>query len=203
MVNLFDIWLEQIKIIATIILYLSITIFLIYVISYILIRQKKNKQLESIQREILREGAINVKKFRLRYLFTSNKGINPINEGNIIAYVMAKNDNDLYSIFAVRKTKFAQVEFYKVPQGKHSDLFRDVTLSDWNFNLDDKNLFMIKNKELVANQGQYDDKNSSVDTIGNLAPLVHKAILANFIHRIRLREKKLIKLGEDEIQTQR
>lgn len=201
MATLFELWLDQLKFIATLLLYLSISIIVIYIVSYILIRRKKNNQLESIQREILREGAVNVKKFKLRYLFTSNKGTNPFNEGKIMAYILAKNDSKLYSIFAVRKTNFSQVNFYKVPVGEHSDLVRDVTLDEWNFSHDDKNLFLIKNMEQVPNNAVYDEKMGSVDTIGNLAPLVHKAILANYIHRIRLREKKLIKLGEDEIRN--
>ncbi len=138
---------------------------------------------------------------KLRFLFTSRKGVNPLNEGKILAYIMAKIDDTLYSVFAVRKTQFAQVEFYKVKAGLHSDLFRDVTLEGWNFTLDERNLFMIDNETDVTRDFVYSKEHASVDTIGNLAPLVHKAILANYIHRIRIREKKLIKLQEDEMRT--
>jgi len=203
MATLIEVWLSQLKFIATFIMYLSISIIIIYIVSYFLIRRKKNKQLENIQREIIREGEANVKKFKLRYLFTSNQGKNPVNEGKIIAYVMAKNDGNLHSVFAVRRNNFSQVNFYKVPVGEHSDLVRDVTLDDWNFGFDDKNLFLVKNMKQVPNEALYNEKMGSVDTIGNLAPLVHKAILANYVHRIRLREKKLIKLGEDEIRNAR
>lgn len=182
-------------------MYLCISIVVIYVISSMLMRRKRNKELESVQKEIMREGAVNVRKFKLRNLFTSNKGTNPINEGKIVAYALVKNDEHLYSVFAVRKNNFAQIEFYKVPSGKHTQLFRDVTLEEWNFAYDDKNLFLIKNVEQVPNDAKYDEAKGSVDTIGNLAPLVHKAILANYIHRIRLREKKLIKLAEEELQS--
>lgn len=201
--TLLEIWLGQLKFIAMLILYISITIFIIYIFSYVLIRRKRNKELEGIQREIIREGEVNAKKFKLRYLFTSNNGVNPFNEGKIISYVLAKNDDKMYSIFAVRKTNLAQINFYKVPYGEHSDLFTDVTLKEWNFNYDDKNLFLIKNLESVPNEAVFNEESGSVDTIGNLAPLVHKAILANYVHRIRLREKKLIKLGEDEMGASR
>lgn len=198
---IFDSLISWAKTAAIWIMYIVIIGALIYVISLYYIRRKNNKRLEDIQQEILREGRVNVNEMKLRFLFTSRKGVNPLNEGKIVAYVMGQNDGVLYSIFAVRKTQFAQVDFYKVKTGLHSDLFRDVTLDGWNFTPDERNLFLINNETHVTLDYHYSKERASVDTIGNLAPLVHKAILANYIHRIRLRERRLLKLSEDEQRT--
>jgi hypothetical protein len=199
----FEKTLIQLRYIAVGVLYIALTVALIYIVSYIVIRRKKHRELEDQQLEILREGKINVKKFRLRSLFTSNNYANPLNEGKIVAYVRARdNDKDL-SVFAVRPRPLSSIKFFVVGSDEHTKLFRDVTLKHWNFTLNEQKLFYVLNSIKVNRLVPYDKETKSFDTIGQMAPLVHKGILANFEHRIRLRERKLIKMPEEELRANR
>jgi hypothetical protein len=197
----FEKTLAQLKFIGLGILYLAIAIAFIYIISYIIIRHKKNKELEDLQQEIMREGRANAKKLHLRHLFTSNNYKNPVNEGKIISYVLGKDNGQTYSIFAVKQSPLSSIMFYRVGNKEHTELFRDVTLKEWNFGMDDTGTFLVSNNNTTNRRIRIvDDKEFKVDTVANLSPLVGKGILANFIHRIRVRERKLIKLPEEEMK---
>jgi len=143
---------------------------------------------------------MNVSKLKLRYLFTSDNLENPVNEGKILAYVVGSLNEKRYSIFAIRNKPLSQLKFFAVQVGRHTKLFRDVMLKDWNFILDKNKLFYVKNETEVERNVPFDDAKKIFDILGNMSPLVHKAILANYEHRMRLRERKLIKLPEDEMR---
>ena len=208
--DVFGSFLTSVKIVAMWGLILFLIAIFIYVAIYIFIRIKKNANLEDDLKDIIRKGKINKDKMKLRNLFTSSDTGKLINEGKIISYVEVEeekskkgNPNTLdkskvgrYSIFAIRKG-FENM-FFKVNKNKHSKLSGDIILDDWNFVLDEQSKFMIINKnKLTINSAKYETEKIGVDTLSKFSPIIQNCILANPFHRIRVRERKLIKLPEE------
>ena len=202
--NAFGSIFSSIKLLVTWLLILFFIGLFIYITIYIFIRIKKNANLEDDLKDIIRKGKINKDKMKLRNLFTSNNTGKLINEGKIISYVEVeeekKNERKLggerFSIFAVRKG-FENL-FFKVNKNKHSKLGGDIILDDWNFVIDEQSKFMIINKnKLTINSAKYETEKIGVDTLSKFSPIIQNCILANPFHRIRVRERKLIKLPEE------
>jgi len=190
--------LASIKIIAMWGLILLFIALFIYVVIYVFIRIKKNSNLEDDLKDIIRKGKINKNNMKLRNLFTSNNAGKLINEGKIISYVeVEENPNkERYSIFAARKG--FETLFFKVVKDKHSKLGGDVILDEWNFVIDEQSRFMVINKnKLTINSAKYETEKIGVDTLSKFSPIIQNCILANPFHRIRVRERKLIKLPEE------
>jgi hypothetical protein len=188
----------------------SVTIFIIGITIYLglalMARWRRNRNTSDEQNRLLVAGRVPAKRLRLRFLFTSEDNKKLVNIGRIVGFVQVKVKNDadeikIYDIFITRKG-FGEYRFYKVPPERHSRAFADVTLYDWNFTLDWENKYMVPNfaeaKMDKVHKSMYE---SGVDTIGLLAPAVHKAVQVNPIHRIQLRMTKMIKVPDESTQT--
>jgi hypothetical protein len=193
-----DILLDKLRTLGIVLVWCAAAVALAYVLALWRTRRKQNREMEERQAEVLRKGRSNAKRLKLRRLYSSKDGAHPMLEGSILAYAEAEDGKRHYALFAARKARFDAPRFYKVDKGRHGPLFRDVTLMDWNFSLDDEGCFLLPNETKTVRSIPYDKDMKSVDTLGNIAPLVHKAILGNYIHRIRMREHRLIKLPEQE-----
>lgn len=175
-------------------------VFIVFLISARKIKQ--NSELESVQRDIIRKGKINVKRKKLNKFYTSIKGNKPVLEGKIIAQVEAIEDEKKYNIFAIRQSPLSKTVFIKMKPENHSKLFGDVISYNWNYILSSNNMFLIENTIEPKGTPQVTDK-IGVNTLRNISPLISDSILANWYHRIKIREKKLIKLPESDIERAR
>lgn len=186
---------------VTVIIIITVFILLVYFIIQIVLRVKRNRKITKEQNEILIKGKLICKRFRLHHLYTSEEDKKLVDMGKISSYVRVKEKEDIYSIFAVKKG-FMDYKFIKIKPDRHSNLFGDVTLFDWNFILDLQSKFYVMNvNELTIKRIKKINESVGVDSIGNLAPVIQKSVQVNPRHRIRLRESKLIKIPDENISS--
>ncbi len=187
------------KIVIGISILLFIFVFFAFVVIKLVIRFRRNKLISEEQNKLLHAGKLTAKKLRLRYLFTSEDGKKLVNIGKIVSFVKIKEGNEVYDVFITKKG-FDEYRFYKVKPDRHSKLFADVVLYDWNFKLDAENKFMVLNTDkLDKDKVEKLSQEVGVDSIGLLSPLIHKAVQVNPLHRIQLRMTKLIKVPDEGI----
>lgn len=188
----------------------SVTLFIIGISIYLglsfMARWRRNRNITDEQNKLLIAGRVPAKQLRLRFLFTSEDNKKLMNIGRIQAFVQIKVKDDdgtikTYDVFIVKKG-FGEYRFFKVPPDRHSRPFADVTLYDWNFTLDWGNKYMVPNfAEPKMDKVKKSIFESGIDSIGLLAPAVHKAVQVNPIHRIQLRMTKMIKVPDESVQT--
>lgn len=198
---------QSLKQIVTVVVIIVVLLVFVFVFFVNMKRYMSNRDLENELQQILKKGAINVRKNKLRNLYTSLDNSNLHLEGKIVAYVQVldvincKSRNskpDLKtkitsSIFAVRKDMLGATIFFKIPFNRHSKLFGDMVLYDWNFKLKSDKYYVINTDDYLK-PVKYKGKEIGVDTLGKIAPLIAKSIKANYAHNMRMRESKLIKV---------
>ena len=142
-------------------------------------------------------GKANVKDLSLTHLWLSDNGSKKVDAGKIVSFVKIKDKGkEINNCIVVKERKLEPFKFYLVDDktiiNKH--ITGDIILNSWNFRLDDNNNFYVKNKqEVILIEPLVEGAMVGVDTLKKLAPLVHSSINANPIHRIRLRESRLIR----------
>ena len=188
------------KHILSIAILLFVLVFVGYTVIWFVARIKRNRQISEAQRQMLNAGRLNVQRLRLRHLFTSDQNKKLVNVGKISSFIKVQDSEtkEISHIFAVRKGRLDEYRFYKVPMSRHSSLFADVVLYDWNFRLD------AENKYMVLNSGKIEDRvmrkvagETGIDSIGLLSPVINKAVQVNPVHRMQLRMTKLVKMPDE------
>lgn len=187
------------------VLLLVVLIFIFNVIIKTIMKRKRNKFVTHEQEMILNVGKRAVKEKRLRDLFLSDSGKKPLNLGKIIGFTrIQENDKSQSDIFIV-KNRYKDLKFFKVNPKQHGDVVGDVVLYNWNFTLDPDTRFLIPNFRDAINvesQRMGFVKESGIDSIGSLKPVIHKAVQINPLHRIMIRLKSLIDLGDERGEYQ-
>jgi len=190
---------NALRVVFTILSILFFFAFFVYILMIILYNHKRNQSLETDMQKIIREGRGIVRKNKIGSLYLSSNYKKPIHVGKIISTLLIKEVNEKISrVFVLKTGTFKPFIFMKCSTfDMKGDLTGDITLKRWNFTNDEEGKFYIENTiSYDINVKKINDE--LVDVLSNIAPMVHKSILANPIHRIRLREKKLIKLPDEE-----
>lgn len=173
------------------------------VLLFIYIRKiNQNSNLETIQMEIIRKGRSYVRSNRLRNLYTSTEDGKTIKEGRIIAFVPVEDKGVVWNIIAFRKSFISPILFIKSRPYEHSEVYQDIVLDGWNYSLGTDGKFLQMNS-IYPKKGSSYTKDVGVDTIKEFSPIVSNSILANWYHRIKMRERNLLKLPESELDAKR
>jgi hypothetical protein len=187
------------------VLILVVLILVFNVIIRTIMRRKRNKFVTHEQEVILNAGKRAVKEKRLRDLFISDKGKKPVNLGKIIGFTRVVDKDKVQEDIFIVKNRFRDLKFFKVRPDRHSDAVGDVTLYDWNFTLDPETRFLIPNfrdSVKIESVKMKFVKESGIDSIGSLKPVIHKAVQINPLHRIMIRLKSLIDMGDERSDYQ-
>ena len=190
-------------------IYWGLVISFVVIISFSCIyyykKSKTKLKLNDFQNEIISEGKHIVKDNMLRNLYLSDNGSKQINVGKIQACVVIKEKELNYYIFAIKKGIFPNYKFYKVKfddveiKEGNKEIFGDVVLNKWNFKRDNSGIIFVYNEDSeISSEVVKDNNRIGVDTIARVSPLVSNAILINAVHRLRMREAKLIRLPSDD-----
>jgi hypothetical protein len=203
---------EGLRAVLVWLLILVVIIIVFNIVARIVMRRKRNKFVTHEQGMILNAGKRAVKEKRLRDLFISDSGKKPVNMGKIIGFTRIEDtirDKDEVRkqekhVFIV-KNRFRELAFFKVTPDRHTDAIGDVTLLDWNFTLDPETRFLVPNFReavIIESRRMRFIKESGIDSIGSLKPIIHKAVQINPLHRIMIRLKSLIDLGDERSDYQ-
>jgi hypothetical protein len=185
-----------------IVIFIFFFVFVAFVVIKLIVRWKRNKLISEEQNKILHAGKLNAQRYKLRYLFTSDDNRKLVNIGKIVSFVKVKErtpeKEEIFDVFVVKRG-FDEYRFYKIKPERHSRLFVDIILYDWNFSLDAENKYMVINTEhlSVDKVPKKLGHEAGVDSIGLLSPVIHKAVQVNPLHRIQLRMTKLIKMPDE------
>jgi len=191
--------ISALKFVLTVVAIMFFIFLVIYFVSYLVIRNKQHQRMGGDLQDILREGRINVKLNGLRNLFTSVENNKLVNVGKIISFVRVKDNlkaTNFSAIFAVKSGVY-DIKFYKVKEKDYDSLSGDVILRNWNYKVKGDGRFLELNEDINIEEMSDKYEAIGVDTLKKLSPLVHSSILANAYHRIKLREKKLIKMPDE------
>jgi hypothetical protein len=187
-----------------------VTVTIIATLFYLMLKfisnYRRNRLISEEHNKMLSAGRLSAKALKLRFLFTSDDNKKLINNGKISAFVRIKpehgEDVKEWHVFAVKKGMFGEYRFFKTAPDRHSKLFTDVTLYDWNFVMDTQNKFFIINRHTLPDARVIKMSNEAgVDSIGLLSPVIMKAVQVNPIHRIQLRMTKLIKVPDENLTS--
>lgn len=187
-----------------------VTMTIVATVFYLMLRfianYRRNRLISEEHNKMLNAGKLSAKALKLRFLFTSDDNKKLVNVGKISAYVRIKPEHGdtvpEWHVFAVKKGMFGEYRFFKTSPDRHSKLFTDVTLYDWNFVMDTQNKFFVINRHVLPDSKVIKMSNEAgVDSIGLLSPVIMKAVQVNPIHRIQLRMTKLIKVPDENLAT--
>jgi hypothetical protein len=174
--------------------------FLGYIFITVLTRLRQARSVSEEQNQVLLNGKKTAKALRLHTLYTSADQKKTVKLGKIVSFVKALDDHDQeWHIFAVKKG-LGEHWFYMVKPERHSKLFADVILYDWNFRLDAESKYLISTDNLSVQRAIEKMPNKTeqgIDSIGLLTPTIHKAVQVNPLHRIQIRITKLIKIPDE------
>jgi len=190
-------FINVIRIILTILASAFLFGFFVYVMLVIIYNHKRNQSLETDMAKILREGRSNAVKNKMGSLYLSVNFRKLTYIGKIVSSILIKEASNVYRTFVLKTGLFNPYIFIKCNPIDTDKNTGDITIKKWNFVKDEENKFYIENKVRFNTLVKKRDKDT-IDVLGKMAPMVHKSILANPIHRIRLREKKLIKLPDED-----
>lgn len=173
----------------------------VYFISALYVRKKNSQKLTSEQEGILRYGRLFVGVRGLRHLYISSKAGKSVNVGDIKGVIFTQKEDGTpdKTIVGVRKDFKSAHDFYMIDfNSEHAEWKGDVYVEEWNFVKTGDDMFLVPNTNSYFKYVKTKDaKDYGVDTLRTLQLSVQNAILANAYHRIRIREKKLIKNPEE------
>lgn len=171
-----------------------------------MVRRKKFRNLDNFQQRIIRSGKVLARKKRLNRLYITVNGDKPVFVGKIDAYVPqtyetnkdGKNIKYIYSVFAIRSSKFSDYKFYRVNELRHTRLEGDIKLLNWNFILSKTTGYYEINNNKAPSNDIEPYENEMIDVVGNIHPIIQKSVLADPFHRKEVRKSKLIKLQHED-----
>lgn len=148
----------------------------------------KSEGIDWQQNDWIRKGTPNVRRMRLRYLFTSVGGKKTHKVGRIVSYLPL---TDAHILIGVRR--MYEHMFYYVAQEDITMNSGDIILKSWNYIRNDK--VMMPNRSTVPAEFPY--MKAELKSLDDLSKYTLNAIKSNPYHRIKLRERGLVNQEDD------